>query len=310
MAPRARRVSVLLVAMVAAVLGLALVRIGGRKEDVGVEQAGVEQQQQGPVAVAGPALPPAFLGLESRGVVQSVRAHFPGAMPGAAVMSKLFSAVEPYGLRIDNTIYGQSICSDEINGDKGHLTQLLTRRFGKNFNLGGIGGAPYVGKTGFGAFSHHVPDNGHVLIVFGPHIGFTKQGEPGKFLRDGQAQPSTSCGAAIAAYNQLTESHDGHELASDPSDAQQGWLRAHLQRHIREVANSPKPMVELALKTFKAIEEEMLKIINTGYGPGHLVLLGGIQINMPYPLPGYFEPLHFSVRSKSMEPKDLMLAFR
>jgi len=28
----------------------------------------------------------------------------------------------------------------------------------KVFHMGGLGGIPFTGKTGFAAFSHHVPD--------------------------------------------------------------------------------------------------------------------------------------------------------
>eukprot|EP00415_Alexandrium_ostenfeldii_P000221 UN0221 len=56
-------------------------------------------------------------------------------------------------------------------------------------------------------------------------------------------------------------------------------------------------MVALVNKFYEIVEEEVLAIVNTDYGNGNLVLLGGITVNMPYPKPGYFLPLHFSVRS-------------
>jgi len=250
---------------------------------------------------------PAFLGLKLLNVTQVAAKSFPGARPGKAVMSRAMAALKPYGVKRGNTIYGTSICSDEINGDAGHFPALMGKFFGKTFPLGGIGGAPYVGKTGFGAFSHHVPDDGHVLIVFGPHIGISVDGEPGKFLRDGQHKHSTACGAVIAAYQQVSS---GMAAGSDPSDVEQAWLRGKLRSACGEVAASDDPMVALVMKAYKAVEEEMLNIVNTDFGSGNLILIGGIQINMPYPLPGYFAPLHFSVRSWSHdEPEDLLEAF-
>lgn len=56
---------------------------------------------------------------------------------------------------------------------------------GDEFNLGGLAGVPFVGKTGFGAFSHHVPVDGNILIVFGPHVGISPEGELGKTKRIG-----------------------------------------------------------------------------------------------------------------------------
>ena len=99
------------------------------------------------------------------------------------------------GLTAENTIYGQSICPDEINNEKGDLATLMADHWGECFPMGGIGGAPFVGKTGFGAFSHHVPDDGHIIILFGPHIAISDEGELGKYLREGQVHESTACGA-------------------------------------------------------------------------------------------------------------------
>lgn len=234
------------------------------------------------------------------------RKNFPGAMKGSAVMTRVLETVEPYGLTWSNTVYGSSLCSDEINSDPGHLSVLLTKYYGKSFHLGGIGGAPYVGKTGFGAFSHHVPDDGHVLIVFGPHIGVSPTGELGKFLRNGQSALSTSCGAVIAAYSQCTS---GQRMPADPKDMMQSWLREKLMPYCADISKSVNPMKDLVMKAYYAIEEEMLNIVNTGYGPGNLVLVGGIQINMPHSMNGFFAPMHFSIRSKSKEPVNLMAAF-
>mmetsp|Transcript_65851 Transcript_65851/g.204181 ORF Transcript_65851/g.204181 Transcript_65851/m.204181 type:complete len:612 (-) Transcript_65851:160-1995(-) len=238
-------------------------------------------------------------------IVRIVQTHFPGAMKGADVTARLFRTIKEYGLTRKNTIYGQSVCSDEINSDPGHLTTILTKHYGRTFPLGGIGGAPYGGKTGFMAFSHHVPDGGHVLVVFGPHVGFSPSGEPGRFLRRGQTKCSASCGAVIAAQSQLTS---GTCMPADPKDLMQSWLREKLEPVAAEVAQSSNMMVDLARRAYDAVEAEMLSIINTNYGPGNLVLLGGIQINMPYPYPGFFMPCHFSLRSSKREPLDLMPA--
>mmetsp|Transcript_11730 Transcript_11730/g.15815 ORF Transcript_11730/g.15815 Transcript_11730/m.15815 type:complete len:100 (-) Transcript_11730:88-387(-) len=99
-------------------------------------------------------------------------------------------------------------------------------------------------------------------------------------------------------------------MRAAPADMEQSWLRDKLKQCIPEVSSSDQPMVDLVIKAYKAVEEEMLAIVNTDFGPGNLVLLGGIQINMPYPSPGFWLPLHFSIRSKTMTPKDLLPSFR
>jgi len=237
------------------------------------------------------------------GVVHMVGLAFPGAMPSHELFKKATKVLTHHKAMPHNTIYGQSICSDEINNEQRQISTMFTNYFGTVFPMGGIGGAPYVGRTGFAAFSAHVPDNGHVFVLFGPHIGFSPQGGPGKFLRIGQGQASTSCGAVIAAYNQLTAPQG---TPDDPQDLQQNWLRARLKQHCPELAKSKNVMVDLVLKAYQEIEKEIFAIANTDFGPGKLILLGGIQINMPYPSPGFFLPLHFSSRSSSTTPKNLL----
>jgi len=252
-------------------------------------------------------MPEAFFGLKRMQAAHIAKEAFPGAMTGAAVMSKaLWPLWWKYAMKRGNTIYAQSLCADEINSDKGHLGRLFTEYYyNRVFPLGGIGGAPYGGKTGFAAFSHHVPDGGNVFVLFGPHIGFSPEGEPGKFLRNGQMALSTSCGALCAAYSQCSSGG----MAADPKDMEQSWLREKLGPKCKDIKESSNPMVELALQAYKVIEEEILSIVNTGFGSGNLVLLGGIQINMPYGMPGFFKPMHFSIRAEGREPENLMSVF-
>jgi hypothetical protein len=43
-----------------------------------------------------------------------------------------------------------------------------------------LAGIPFTGKTGFTAFSHHIPDNGNLFVLFAPHVGISKSGRIGK----------------------------------------------------------------------------------------------------------------------------------
>merc|ERR1740129_2239920 len=201
--------------------------------------------------------------MTSQLVKGAVISKFPGAMPGNKVVDLMLDSMKQYGIRKNNVVYGMAICPDEINGNRGHVTTILTRYYGRNFFVGGLGGAPYVGKTGFMAFSHHVPDDGNVVIVFGPHIGFSPEGEPGKFLRKGQDKLSTSCGAVIAAYGQCTSSD---KMPKDEQDLEQSWLREKLGPHCAALSSSKNPMPELVMKAYKEVEEEMLAIVNTDFG--------------------------------------------
>jgi len=238
-------------------------------------------------------------------VIDTVRQAFPGAKSAYETLPKVLKALKPYGVKPQNTIYGSSVCSDELNNMKGQLTTLMADYFGPVFPMGGLGGVPFVGKTGFGAFSGHVPNGGHVFIMYGPHIGFSPSGDAAKFLRSGQANVSSACGALTAAYNQL----NAGGVSDDPQDTQQSWIRKKLAPHMAAIRTSSDPMVAVVVKFYKEIEKEMLDIVHTNFGEGNLVLLGGIQINMPIPTPAYFLPLHFTVRSANSGPIDLISAF-
>ncbi|EOD17527.1 hypothetical protein EMIHUDRAFT_234190 [Emiliania huxleyi CCMP1516] len=207
------------------------------------------------------------------------------------------------GLTAENTIYGQSICPDEINNEKGDLATLMADHWGECFPMGGIGGAPFVGKTGFGAFSHHVPDDGHIIILFGPHIAISDEGELGKYLREGQVHESTACGAVLGAYAACKCGQAGE---FDEMDMQQSWLKQRINRRFGEIESSDDQMKALIHVAYEAVKEKLLGIINTDFGSGKLILVGGIQINMPKPWEDHFQPLYYKVHQKGAEPVDIL----
>merc|ERR1711988_874184 len=114
---------------------------------------------------------------------------------------------------------------------KGCLSQVMTDFWGEIFPMGGIGGAPFVGKTGFKAFSHHVPDDGNIIILFGPHVAISEEGEVGKYLRMGQHELSTACGAVIGAYNACSGRADGDDFEFDEADMQMAWIKNQILPH-------------------------------------------------------------------------------
>ena len=69
------------------------------------------------------------------------------------------------------------------------------------FSHGGLGGIPFTGKTGFNAFSSHVPANGNLFVLMAPHVGVSQSAKIGYYSRVGQDIDSTACGAAVGAFN-------------------------------------------------------------------------------------------------------------
>ncbi len=74
-----------------------------------------------------------------------------------------------HNITATNTLFAQSVCPDEINHECGDITNLFSEHLGEVFHMGGLAGLPFTGKTGFTAFSHHVPD-GNILIFMSVHL--------------------------------------------------------------------------------------------------------------------------------------------
>jgi len=232
--------------------------------------------------------------------------NFRGAIPGTALFHIVKSLTHnQFGMTPANTLYADSLCPDEINHENGGLPDIMKEYWGACFPMGGIGGAPFVGKTGFGAFSNHVPDDGHLLLLFGPHVAVSETGEVGKYARHGQSIESSACGAVIAAYHQC---NCGHTNCADDElyDMQQAWIRRQLAPHASRISKEACPMAALAHQAYTTVHEKISNIVNLDFGTGNLVLVGGIQINMPAPYEDLFLPKMFEVRAKGKDTIDLM----
>jgi len=59
--------------------------------------------------------------------------------------------------------------------------------------MGGLGSLPFIGKVGFGAFAAHIPKDGNLMILFGPHVGIGPDGTLGDFKRLGQNTCDIAC---------------------------------------------------------------------------------------------------------------------
>jgi len=251
---------------------------------------------------------------------KALRSSFPGALPGPVVHARTVDVLTraPYNLTPENTLYGNSVCPDEINHEDGGLPDIMKKYWGECFPLGGISGAPFVGKTGFKAFSHHVPKHGHVFVLYGPHVGISDKGEVGKVVREGQDAASHSCGAAIGAYQcclskgKLDEGWYKEDQKGDSRDTQMNEILAAIAPHAEEISKQTNPMASLAFEAYGFVDKYIHDIVNCDFGDGNLILVGGIQINMPKPYADHFLPLKFEVRSKrrGATPLNLLDAFQ
>ena len=239
--------------------------------------------------------------------INSVCVNFPGAMPDRQMLALVKQALKKTipDFSKDNTLLGTSFCPDEISNEKGDLPNLLYEEFGKTFNLGGLAGIPFTGKTGFKAFASHVPTNGHIVICYGPHVAISPDGEVGKFLRPGQSHLTTACGACIGALA-ASESGKCRPCEDGDEDHQMNYIIREISKRAGVINKHPRgKMVGLAYETFRVAQRRAEEILDLSCLNGSVVLLGGIQINMSDPLPDFFLPLSCCIHREGQQPEHL-----
>ncbi|WP_201981913.1 hypothetical protein [Hymenobacter rubidus] len=206
-----------------------------------------------------------------------VRQFYPNAIESGTFVQRTLDVLKnEYGLHPSQILLAHSICSDDVNAiaypEEGR--QMLGP-----FNLGGLDGYPFVGLTGMAAFAHHVPDDGAALIFYAPHIGVTAQGELGKILRVGQPAPSSCCGAAVAALQQVW---DGVELPASPPDDnyQQYSLVRILQAQRERILAAKYPLQEATEVILEASSERIDHMIrNTSFTGKYIFVVSAVIIN-------------------------------
>lgn len=241
-----------------------------------------------------------------------IEEHFPGAMTGADILAKVAPVIEKYGLTDDNTLFAQSCCPDEINHEDGDTPDLFAKHLGEVFHMGGLAGIPFTGKTGFAAFSHHVPEEGHAFILMAPHIGLSESNKLGKYSRPGQSDEGGACGAVVGALNHCMCNKPLPDFAEAGDDAQMCYIihqiNKNKKRILAEKEKSENAMQAMAVRVAHDVGRDMLaRICTMDFGDDNtqLMVLTGIQINMPKPFDGFFQPITFHIRNKKGEVKDL-----
>ena len=225
-----------------------------------------------------------------------VKETFPGAISNDELLTKVVRVLDSKGYTSRNTLLATSLCCDELARA---LEDDFYEVYGKNFNLGGLAGFPFGGKTAFGAMSAHIPDNGNTLVVFGPHVGITQNGLVGKVERKGIKLVDTCCGSAIAASNYLKGITDGSTAVETQiksfADFQQNAVKELILPHLTRLMDAENRMVELPYALYDS-QNMLLSDIVKGKFDGlkkGTAILGGIQINTGPDSPDYFHPLRF-----------------
>lgn len=159
----------------------------------------------------------------------------------------------------------------------------------------------------------HIPDDGSVLIVYGPHVGIATSGGVGKVERRGIKLLDNCCGSAIAASRYVQGITDGGATINTKiqqfTDFQQGAVQELLLPHGKRLADAEDRMRELPFCLFDSQDLLMREIVQKGAGgvKNNIALLGGIQINTAPEASDYFLPLRFDFMNNKGEVLEDML---
>lgn len=246
------------------------------------------------------------------GAEEATNKYFPGHRSSQAMDRLVWSTLASRGYTPENTLLATSTCPDEVNSKSGEMVDLMKKRWGEAFTLGGLSGIPYVGGAGFQAYSHHVPDGGNMLVVFAPHVGVDFDGTVGKLKRPNQEGLSSACGAAVGAFKAIKAQAAADAAAgtiepvSDYFDAQINFIVLKLKRRLEELGAAPDAIAYVTYQMYQIVREFM---IDATAGPetgktgvwqnaNQLTILGGIQINRAKG-GDRFMPLMFQTRTQA-----------
>ncbi|MCP4435300.1 MAG: hypothetical protein GY812_07375 [Actinomycetia bacterium] len=202
-------------------------------------------------------------------------AELTDSLPLDDYLSAVQSALDPFGFTPDATLAAVSICRDELTQ---HLSGAVARRWGAPFSLGGLGGIPTLGRTGWGACLAHVPtevDRGKLLVICLAHIGV--EPEAGLFVRPGQRRASATCGAAAAL---LAGWADAGAQPAAHEDNEAAMLRSLVEQGADE---APGSIVELTMAIAAAALTEARRQVEAAspWDSMDVALLGGVQVHAP-----------------------------
>jgi len=218
----------------------------------------------------------------------AVDKQYPKALELKTLEQKITSELSQHGFNLSRTIWGTSICSDEVNNSLNIFGRMFVGP--GPFRFGGISGLPFTGKTGVMAFASHIPENGGAFILYGPHIGVSKEGKTGELLRQKQDSNSTCCGSLIAGLSAIQDpSTIGKESSSDYQQAQ---VVKMLNAERDQILSADDQIKEVTEKAYQKIHNDLKELIDEckdAFEGKKLFLMGGIIINTDWDKEDYFD---------------------
>ena len=220
--------------------------------------------------------------------MKTILHHYPNAHSLSQLEELIVKELRKNAFTPKKTIWGTSICSDEVNNS----FNMLNRDFAGSgaFRFGGISGLPFAGKTGMMAFESHIPDNGDAFILYGPHIGISKEGLIGTVRRDGQELNTTCCGSLAAGFSAVKSGFS--PTIPEIEDYQQSKVQELIfseRDHFAETNYSLKDITEFLLQEIKSQLMSIIESTNSSLKGTKILLMGGIVINTDWDVEDYFE---------------------
>jgi hypothetical protein len=196
------------------------------------------------------------------------------SVPVAEYLDRLTAALGPHGFEPGNTQVALSICRDEMTQQLSHEVEM---RWGPAFAIGGLGGFPSSGSTGWAACLSHVPDQGRgMLLAIGlAHIGVEPDGSTGTYHRPWMAGSAPTCGALGAILHSWHEELPGEDL----SDHELHTLRTALE----DAGGRPEDMLAATHVTARRILELLVDQISElePWDRMDVAAFAGIQVHTP-----------------------------
>jgi len=245
--------------------------------------------------------------------------YFPTALLSSDLDDAVARTLGGRGFTPRNTLFGHSVCSDEVNNKNEEMVHLMVDRWGEGFSLGGLGGLPFAGKSGFRAYLHHCPDNGKLLVMFAPHVGIDALGRIGALQRDGQDKISKACGAALGSYKAIQSTGEVAAPASSVKDIgmqdynqfdpQLQTIIGLLKPRLKRVNDAEEPIAFVTYQMYTIVRDLLDNCIketpDVWEWASEYAIVGGIMVNRRTG-GDFFQPLDFVLhRPGDTPPVDL-----
>ena len=239
--------------------------------------------------------------------LEIIRKWYPNANTTIDSVNRLIDFIEErLEMAPSDIMFADSICSDDVNS-----IQYPERagEFLGPFKMGGLDGFPFTGLTGMSAFAGHVPDNGAVLIYYGPHIGITREGVLGEIARLGQHKNSSCCGAAKGALQNLID----NKIKPDNltlMDYQMNTIEQILLAGEDRIMGAKNRMFEANEVIYEAIDKRINYLADhTTYHCKYMILVGGILINSDPEMGSFTSVKRFDVLELKTKKKQNMIEY-